>query len=622
MKPQTSSPASTYRPSFLRRWILSTDHHVIGLQYLALALVAVAIGTVLSLLMRLHLTWPDRVLPFHGAILPEDYLALVTIHGTIMLFFVLTTAPQSGFGNLILPAQIGSRSMALPLANALSFWITAVALLTLLASTLVPGGSPISGWTAYPPLSAVASAGPGQGAGMDCWLASIALFAIATCLSSVNTLTTIFKLRAEGMTWQRLPLTVWGWFTAALLSLLAFSVLLAALLMLFCDRHAGTGFFIPAGDLVNGTLQAAGHPGNGSPLLWLHLFWFFGHPEVYIAILPGMGLTSMLLANFSRRRVFAYRIMISTTLLIGFLGILVWGHHMFVAGLNPFAGTAFSISTLAIALPSAAKVLSWLATIWRSRPRYTSAFLFSLGFVSLFLTGGLTGPILAQPILDQYLHNTFFVVAHFHLIMAMAGVFGLFAATYYWFPLLTSLNGSPGRLMSEKLGRWHFGLTFTAAYATFLPMHLAGLLGEPRHYAQLSGLPNAAANHLLAPTLPINTHITWGAFVLAASQLLFLYNLARSWNHGDLAPENPWDATTLEWDPRLQSHPQRTSPYLITRNQAPQNPSRLAASNVKSVAVSAALVEPITVYRGPCHYIGESFLAQAQTPSSTTIEEE
>ena len=511
MKQQTSNSHKLRNASPLRRWIFTTDHHVIGLQYLALALVAVVIGAALSLLMRLHLTWPNCILPFHGPILPEDYLALVTIHGTLMLFFVLTTAPQAGFGNLILPAQIGSRTMAFPLANALSFWLTAIALLILLSSTLVPGGSPISGWTAYPPLSAVASAGPGQGAGMDCWLASIALFAIAAALSSINTLVTVLNLRCDGMTWQRLPLTVWAWFTAALLSLLAFSVLLAALLLLFCDRHAGTGFFVPSGDLVNGTLRATGHPGNGSPLLWLHLFWFFGHPEVYIAILPGMGLTSMLLANFSRRRVFGYRIMIATTLLIGLLGILVWGHHMFVAGLNPFAGTAFSISTLAIALPAAAKVLSWLATTWRSKPRYTAAMLFSLGFVSLFLTGGLTGPILAQPILDQYLHNTFFVVAHFHLIMAMAGVFGLFAGAYYWFPLLTSINGRPGRLMSENLGRWHFWLTFSAAYATFLPMHLAGLLGEPRHYAQLSGLPNAAANRLLAPTSP-NSHPTAAFF--------------------------------------------------------------------------------------------------------------
>ena len=542
--PDRSAPESKAASwLWLRRFIFTTDHHAIGRLYVCLALVSVAIGTVLSLLMRLHLTWPDRVLPFHGPVLPEDYLALVTIHGTLMLFFVLTTAPQSGFGNLILPAQIGARRMAFPLVNALSFWVIAIALLVLLSSTFVPGGSAISGWTAYPPLSAVPSAGPGQGAGMDLWLASIALFAVGSTMSSINTLVTVVRMRCEGMTWVRLPLTVWGWITAAMLSIMAFSVLLAALLLLFCDRHLRTGFYLPVGDVVNGTLRVAGAH-NGSPLLWLHLFWFFGHPEVYIAILPGMGLTSMVLANFCRRRVFAYRTMITTTLLIGFLGILVWGHHMFVAGLNPFAGTAFSISTIAIAIPAAAKVFSWLATIWRSRPRYTTAFLFALGFVSLFITGGLSGPVLAQPILDQYLHNTFFVVAHFHLIMAMAGIFGLFTATYYWFPLLA------GRMLHEGLGKVHFWGSLIGAYATFLPMHLPGLDSEPRHYAQLTGIPNAAGD-LLARTVPVNTEITWAAFLLAGVQLVFLTNLLLTLRRGRTFTSNPWEATTLEWCPAL-----------------------------------------------------------------------
>lgn len=543
--PSNQSVAETEHPGRRRGWlrsqILTTDHRAIGRLYLYLALVSVVIGTLLSLLMRLHLTWPDRVLPLHGPILPEDYLALVTVHGTLMLFFVLTTAPQSGFGNIILPAQIGTPRMAFPLMNALAFWVIAVALITLLSATFVPGGNAISGWTAYPPLSAVASAGPGQGMGMDLWLASIALFAVGSTMSATNTLVTVVQMRCAGMTWGRLPLTVWGWVTAAMLSILAFSVLLAALLLLFCDRHLGSGFYVPVGDLVNGTLRTnSAH--NGSPLLWLHLFWFFGHPEVYIAVLPGMGLTSMILANFSRRRVFAYRTMILTTLLIGFLGILVWGHHMFVAGLNPFAGTAFSISTIAIAIPSAAKVLSWLATVWRSQPRYTAAFLFALGFVSLFITGGLTGPILAQPILDQYLHNTFFVVAHFHLIMAMAGIFGLFAATYYWFPLLA------GRTLHEGLGRLHFWGSLVGAYATFLPMHLTGLMGEPRHYAQLSGIPNAAGN-LLARSIPINREITWAAFLLAGVQLIFFVNLTQTLSRKRGSVLNPWDATTLEWCP-------------------------------------------------------------------------
>ena len=556
--------------------LFSTDHRTIGIQYLILALISVTIGTLLSLLMRIHLVWPNWPLPLHGPILPEDYLALVTLHGTIMLFFVLTTAPQAGFGNLILPAQIGSHRMAFPILNAASFWLTAVALLTLLISTFVPGGAPISGWTAYPPLSAIANSGPGQALGMDLWLVSIAIFAIASTASSINTLTTILRLRCAGMTWERLPLTVWGWFTAALLSILAFSVLLAAILLLLCDRHAATSFFLPTGDAVNGIVHQGG---NGSPLLWLHLFWFFGHPEVYIAILPGMGLTSMLLANFSHRKVVAYRTMITTTLLIGLLGILLWGHHMFVAGLNPFASSVFSITSIAIALPASAKVLSWLATIWRSKPQYTTAMLFALGFVSLFITGGLTGPILAQPILDEYLHNTFFVVAHFHLIMAMAAVFGLYAGTYYWFPLITATHTRPGCLLSESLGRWHFWLTLVGAYAVFLPMHLTGLMGEPRHYSQLIGIPGPAghmspASQLLSQTIPLNLYITYAAIFLASAQFLFLINLVRTLRHGKSATENPWQATTLEWHPAL--NPFQSEPESVTG--------------------------PITVHRSPCQY--------------------
>ena len=554
------SPLRTFAPSApiasklsLRRatnLLLSTDHRHIGLGYLALSLVAVAIGTVLSLLMRLHLTWPDRVLPLHGPILPEDYLALVTMHGTLMLFFVMTVAPQSGFGNLILPAQIGARRMAFPRLNAAGLWLSAFALLTLLAAFFVPAGAPLSGWTSYPPLSATPLAGPGQGIGMDLWLASIALFAIASTMGAVNTLTTIVKLRGEGMTWIRLPLTVWAWFTAALLAILAFSVLLAAILLLVCDRHLHTGFFLPAQELVNGTLLP--HTGDGSPLLWLHLFWFFGHPEVYIAILPGMGLTSMVLANFARRPVFAYRLMIATTLLIGLLGIVVWGHHMFVAGLNPFAGSA--------------------------------PMLWALGFVSLFITGGLSGPILAQPILDEYLHNTFFVVAHFHLIMAMAGVFGLFCATYYWFPLVFH------RTLSESLGKLHFWGTFLGAYATFLPMHLAGLAGESRHYAQLTG-PSVAANALLARAVPIQTHVTYGAFFTVLAQLPFVLAVLKAWLSRVPAEPNPWLATTMEWAPTPTD---------------PESP------------------EPAMVYRGPCHYAedGSSMKPQWEPPPTSLSEPE
>ncbi|HVJ07064.1 MAG TPA: cbb3-type cytochrome c oxidase subunit I [Acidisarcina sp.] len=531
--PQDSDAAPPQRPSWIRRYIFTTAHRTIGIQYLLLALVAVVVGASLSLLMRIHLAWPDVPMPFWGTMKPEDYLALVTIHGTLMVFFVLTTAPQSGFANLVLPEQIGSRQMALPIVNAISFWLTALSLLVLFAAFFVPGGAPISGWTSYPPFSAVASAGPGQALGMDFWLISIGIFCVASTLASVNMLTTIVAERCPGMTLGRMPLTVWSWLVASMITVLVFSVLFAAAVLLLCDRHLGTAFFVPMGDLVNG--QIVGH-GDGTPLLWLHLFWFFGHPEVYIAILPGMGITSSLLANFSRRPVLGYRLMVWTTLLIGFLGFLVWGHHMFVSGMNPYAGTAFALTTMAIAVPSTAKVLSWIGTIWGGNLRLTTPMLFSLGFLSLFIAGGITGPLLALPILDAYLHNTFFVVAHFHLIMGMAAIFSVFAGIYYWFPLIS------GRQLHEGLGKTHFWLTFAAAYSTFFPMHFAGLAGEPRHYSQLSG---GAAS--MAALIPLQRYISISAIVLVSAQLIFLANLVWTLLQEGSSAANPWQATTLEW---------------------------------------------------------------------------
>ena len=576
-----SSPARVHR---MVRAIFSTNHRNIGFGYLVISSIAVIAGIILSWLMRLHLSWPNWNLPVHGPILPEEYLAIVTMHGTLMLFFVLTVAPQSGFGNLILPAQIGARRMAFPRLNAVGMWTTALALIVLLCAFVVPGGSPIAGWTSYPPLSTTSLAGPGEGPGQDLWLTSIALFTIGGTISAVVMLTTIVKLRCAGMTWRRVPLTVWGWFTAALLAVPAFSVLLAAIVLLSCDRHLGSAFFIPRADVINATLVS--RRGSGSPLLWLHLFWFFGHPEVYIAILPGMGLTSMVIANFSRRRVFAYRLMIATTLAIGLLGILVWGHHMFVAGLNPFAGTAFAAASLAIAIPATAKVLSWLATSWRSRPFLTTPMLFALGFVSLFISGGLSGIIVAQPILDEYLHNTFFIVGHFHLIMAMAGVFGLFCAIYYWFPLLAH-----GRMLSESMGKWHFWLTLLFAYTTFLPMYFSGLAGEPRHYAQLVGL-NPPARALLGATAPAQLYITVGAFALGLTQLLFLVNLVRTLRDPAIPISNPWSATTMEWAPYALSEPSPDLP-------------------------------PLAVYRGPCSYADDaSFTPQWESPQPSTAERE
>jgi cytochrome c oxidase subunit 1 len=523
-----------------RRWLFTTDHRSIGIAYLLLSLVAVAVGTVLSIFMRIHIIAPDLKLPFWGVVPPEGYLALVTMHGTLMVFFVLTTGPVNGLASLVLPAQIGARQMALPLLNAIGLWLTALSLAVLLSAFFVPGGAPISGWTNYPPLSALAAAGPGQATGMDLWLVSIGIFCFASILNAINQLTTMISKRCAGMTWMRLPLTVWAWLVTAILILFAFSILLAAVVMLLSDRHLATSFFVPPGEVINGALLAP--HANGSPMLWLHLFWFFGHPEVYIAILPAMGLTSSLLANFTRRPVLGYRFMVATTMAIGFFGLLVWGHHMFVSGMNPYAGTAFALTTMAIAVPSSGKVLGWLGQLLLGRNSRVhplpTPMLFTLGFLSFFIAGGLTGPILAQPVLDAYLHNTYFVVAHFHLVMAMAGVFSLFAAVYYWFPLMT------GRLMNETLGKWHFWLSLIGAYATFLPMHLAGLAGQPRHYAQLTGSTSS-----LGSLLPLQTGITHSALFLATAQLLFLINLAWSARRGRLAGTNPWQATTLEWMP-------------------------------------------------------------------------
>ncbi|HTV03957.1 MAG TPA: cbb3-type cytochrome c oxidase subunit I [Acidobacteriaceae bacterium] len=514
--------------------VFTTDHRRLGILYLYLALAAVAVGTTLSLLMRFHRVWPNAVLPFFGVITPEDYLALVTMHGTLMIFFVLTTAPQSGFANLVLPEQIGAKGMAFPRVNAIAFWLTVAAFLVLIsAAHITAGGAPISGWTSYPPLSALPAAGPGQGLGMDLWLVSIGIFCIAAWLSAVNMLATILGERRAGMTWTRLPMTVWAWLVASILTLLAFAVLLAAVVLLFSDRHFGSSFFIPMNDMIDGRI--VGH-GDGSPLLWLHLFWFFGHPEVYIAVLPGMGLATSLFANFTRRRVAGYTMMAGMLVAIGLLGLAVWGHHMFVSGMNPYAGTAFAMVTMAIAVPSTVEVIGWLATLWGGGLRLQTPMLFALGFLSFFIVGGLSGPLLAQPALDAYLHNTFFVVAHFHLIMAMAGVFGVFAGVYYWFPLMT------GRLMNEALGKVHFWVSLIAAYGTFLPMHFAGLAGEPRHYDRLTG---PATN--FSRLIPLERGITYSALLLAATQLVFLWNVFMSARRGQAAGVNPWESTTLEW---------------------------------------------------------------------------
>ena len=533
MQERSSIAATSATSNFVRGYIFSTDHKVIGLQYFFLSLAAVLVGTGLSLLMRIHLVWPKAAIPFLGEIKPEDYLGYLTIHGTLMVFFVLSTVPQSGFGTYFLPLQLGASEMAFPWLNMCGFWTTLVSFFVLISAFFVPGGASVAGWTQYPPLSAIASAGPGQGLGTDLWLVSIGLFCIGTVMSAINFVTTTVKQRAPGMRWLRMPLPCWTWFVTAILSLLAFSILLAALVLLLLDRNAGTNFFVPGGLIVSGH-PVTGHNG-GSPLLWQHLFWFFGHPEVYIAILPGMGVTSHLLSIFSRKPVFGYKAMVGATIAIGAMGFMVWGHHMFVSGMNPYAGFAFSTLTTAIAVPSAIKVFNWLGTIYGAKIRFSTPMLFSIGFVSLFIAGGLTGPLLAQPTLDIYLHDTYFVVAHFHLIMAMAGLFAVFAATHFWFPKIF------GRMMSERLGAIHFWFTFVGAYAIFMPMHLLGAAGHPRRYSELTGVQYVSA------MVPLQRFITLAAVVTIAAQVVFLVNFFWSIFKGRMAGPNPWGCTTLEW---------------------------------------------------------------------------
>ncbi len=516
---------------FIRKYIFSLDHKVIGLQYYFLALTAVFVGMFLSLLMRIHLIWPAVSLPLVGDIKPETYLSLLTMHGTIMVFFVLTTAPQGGFGNYFLPIQIGAPDMAFPVLNMLSFWTTFIAFVILIAAFFVTGGAPLHGWTGYAPLSALPNSGPGEQLGADLWVTSIALFCVASLMGALNFITTTLDLRAKGMTLMRMPLTVWSWFITAILGLLAFGVLLSAGILLLLDRNLGTSFYVPL-VVVNG--QVMGHKG-GSPLLWQHLFWFFGHPEVYIAILPGMGVTSQLISTFSRKPIFGYKAMAYALMSIGLLGFMVWGHHMFMSGMSPYSAFAFSIMTMAIGVPSAIKTFNWLGTLWGGRIRLQTPMLFAIGFVSLFVSGGLSGPFLAQPVLDIPLHDTYFVVGHFHLIMGVAAIFGIFAATYYWFPKMF------GRMMNERLGQIHFFITLAGTYAIFMPMHYLGLAGQTRRYSQFTEVAYQTK------LIPLQTFMTYAAFVTIGVQLVFLFNLFWSMFKGPKASDNPWEATTLEW---------------------------------------------------------------------------
>jgi cytochrome c oxidase subunit I len=528
--------------SFIRKHVFSLDHKVIGKQYYALALVAALSGMLLSWFMRIHLAWTNAAIPGlqllsktgapGGVITPEFYLQLMTMHGTIMVFFVLTTAPFAAFGNFFLPIQVGAEDMPFPRFNMMSFWVTFVAFLVLMSSFILGDGPTLGGWTQYAPLNSVgAVAGPGQGLGVVLWMTSIGLFCVGQLLGALNFITTTLDLRVKGMSMMRLPLTAWAWFITSCMGLTAFAVLMPACILVILDHVAGTSFFVNSNEVINDQLQP--HSG-GSTLLWQHLFWFFGHPEVYIAIVPGIGIVSHVLITNMRKPMLSQRVLIYCMGALAVLSYMVYGHHMFVSGMNPISALAFSFPTLVITIPATIVVLIWTFSLYGSKLRINSASLFALGFISMFVSGGVSGFFLAQPSIDIMLHATYFVVGHFHMVMGVAAMFGIFSATYFWFPKMT------GRMMNESLGRVHFWLSFVGAYCIFMPFHYLGMAGNIRRY---SSFPD----DFLQPLIPVHKWITVAALVTGAAQLIFVYNLIHSRFWGKPAPDNPWEATSLEW---------------------------------------------------------------------------
>lgn len=530
-----------HKQSFLTKYIFSTDHKMIAKQFLITAIVMAVIAMGMSVLFRLQLAWPDKDFPIlevllgkwaeGGRIKPDFYLAMVTIHGTIMIFFVLTSGLSGTFSNLLIPLQIGARDMASPLLNMLSYWFFLVACLVMLGSCFVETGPASAGWTVYPPLSALPKAMAGSGLGMTLWLVSIVIFIASGVMGNINYISTVLNMRTKGMTMWRLPLTVWALFLTAVMALLSFPVLTGAVILLIFDRGMGTSFYLS--DIVIGT-QILPNQG-GSPIIWQHLFWFLGHPEVYIVVMPALGITSEVISNRSRKPIFGYHAMVYSLIGIVALSFIVWGHHMFVTGMNPFLGGVFMITTLIIAVPSAVKTFNFLATLWRGNIHFTPAMLFAIGLVSFFISGGLTGIYLGNAVLDINLHDTYFVVGHFHLVMGSASVCGMLAGVYHWFPKLF------GRMMNEKLGYLHFWITFTCAYLVFFPMYFLGLDGVPRRYYAFTEF------EFMQKWVSVNALITWAAIIAAVGQLSFLINFFYSIFKGKRAPQNPWCSNTLEW---------------------------------------------------------------------------
>ena len=531
-----------HKESFVSKYIFSQDHKMISKQFLITGIFMAIIAMMLSIFFRLQLAWPgesfgilntflgDKWAP-DGVLDNNMYLSLVTIHGTIMVFFVLTGGLSGTFANLLIPYQIGARDMASGFLNMLSYWLFFVSSVIMIASLFVETGAAGGGWTVYPPLSALEQAMPSSGLGMTLWLVSMALFVASQLMAGLNYIVTVLNLRTKGMKMTRLPLTIWAIFITATLGLLSFPVLLSAVLLLIMDRTFGTSFYL-SDIYINGEALA---PVGGSPILYEHLFWFLGHPEVYIVLLPALGITSEIIATNSRKPIFGYRAMIGSILAIGFLSFIVWGHHMFVSGMNPFLGSVFVFTTLLIAIPSAVKAFNYITTLWKGNIVYTPAMMFSIGLVSTFVTGGLTGIILADSALDINVHDTYFVVAHFHIVMGLSAIFGMFAGVYHWFPKMF------GRMMNTKLGYVHFWITIVGGFGTFFPMHFIGMAGAPRRYYDYSSFP------MFDGVMDLNYMVTFFAIAAAFGQAIFIFNFFYSAFKGQRAPKNPWKSNTLEW---------------------------------------------------------------------------
>lgn len=531
-----------HKDTFITKYIFSIDHKMISKQYLITGIIMGIIGVGMSLLFRMQLAWPEesfKVFKFflgekmapEGVMTNEAYLSLITIHGTIMVFFVLTAALSGTFSNLLIPLQLGARDMASGFLNMISYWLFFLSSVIMVLSLFVESGPASAGWTIYPPLSALPQAIAGSGLGMTLWLVSMAVFIASSLLGSLNYIVTVLNLRTKGMTMTRMPLTIWAFFITAVIGVISFPVLLSAALLLIMDRSFGTSFFLSDIYLAGEVLDYQG----GSPVLFEHLFWFLGHPEVYIILLPALGITSEVIATNSRKPIFGYRAMIVSILAIAFLSTIVWGHHMFISGMNPFLGSVFTFTTLLIAIPSAVKAFNYITTIWKGNLQLNPAMLFSIGLVSTFITGGLTGIILGDSTLDINVHDTYFVVAHFHLVMGISALYGMFAGIYHWFPKMF------GRMLNKTLGYVHFWVTAVCAYGVFFPMHFIGMAGLPRRYYTNTNFP------IFDDMQDVNVIITMFALIGGAFQLVFIYNFFSSIFFGEKSPQNPWRSNTLEW---------------------------------------------------------------------------